>query len=347
MSRKEKCVSEKHAHDQTELIIAAEKASQQAAAYQTHLENTCYQELARCTSFDGIPKELESRANAELSALRSALADLDDARKRTADMADELNARLKDTSKAVNRRWYQLNPPANSAIDLQEQEQSHFTGRMNLYKLALVFFIGSFAGVIVELAWCLLRHGYLESRNGVVWGPFSPLYGIGAASLSLALYRFRNRGPWLSFLGGMIIGSIVEYACSWFQEAAYGSRSWDYSAMPFNLNGRICLLYSLFWGVLGVFWIKDIYPRMSKWILKLPDRGGRLVTWALTIFMAVNCLVSGIAVLRWSERVQGIPAGNAMEEFFDVRFPDERMRGIYANMDFDSVEINTEGESEP
>lgn len=101
------------------------------------------------------------------------------------------------------------------------------------------------------------------------------LYGVGAASLSIILYRFRNRGKWLSFLGGFVVGSVVEYVCSWLQEVLFGSRSWDYSRVPFNINGRICLLYSLFWGALGIFWIKDIYPFMAKWILKLPNRAGK------------------------------------------------------------------------
>lgn len=331
--------------DQT-LTTASQDMLRLVKAHQAQLHDSCYEELARCTRESGIPEELKTRSRRTLDELREASSNLDTAQKQTAAMADELHARLHDTDKAVNRRWYRLNPPANGNIDLQEEEKAHFTGHMNLYKLALVFIIGSFAGVMIELLWCLLRHGYIESRNGVVWGPFSPLYGLGAAALSLALYRYRNRGPWLSFLGGFVIGSVVEYACSWFQETAFGSRSWDYSNMPFNINGRICLLYSLFWGILGVFWIKDIYPRMSKWILKLPDRPGRLLTWALTIFMVVNCLVSGLAVLRWSERLQGHAADNAYEVFMDAHFPDERMSGIYANMDFGSSIQPTEGESE-
>ena len=336
--RQSVCYSDFEASAQQMLQYTEEKQGQLDSAY--------YQVLARCTSQSGIPGELRKCAADELTSLRRAANALDAAHKKTSDMADELHARMDDAEKAVDRRWYKLNPPANSTIDLEEQEKAHFSARMNLYKLALVFFIGSFAGVVVELIWCLLRHGYLESRSGVVWGPFNPLYGLGAAALSLALYRFRNRGRWLSFIGGFAIGTIVEYACSWFQEMAFGSRSWDYSSLPFNINGRVCLLYSLFWGALGVFWIKDIYPRMSKWILKLPNKPGKIITWALTIFMAVNCLVSGLAVLRWSERINGQTARNAYEEFMDVRFPDERMSAVYANMDFADANAGAEGETE-
>ena len=90
----------------------------------------------------------------------------------------------------------------------------------------------------------------------------------------------------------MIVGSVVEYICSWGQELVFGSRSWDYSQMPFNLNGRICLMYSILWGVLGILWIKNIYPRMAKWILKIPNRAGKIITWVLVIFMVFNSVMT-------------------------------------------------------
>ena len=163
-------------------------------------------------------------------------------------------------------------------------------------------------------------------------------------AVTVALYRFRNRGQWLSFLGGMAAGSIVEYVCSWGQEFFFGSRSWDYSNLPFNLNGRICLLYSVFWGVLGVLWIKNIYPRMAKVILRIPNRAGKILTWCLTAFLVFNAVMSFLAVDRWSQRVNDVPAPNAFWEFIDDRFPDERMEKIFANMHFgDYTELQKVG----
>ena len=153
-------------------------------------------------------------------------------------------------------------------------------------------------------------------------------------SLQFFLYRFRNRSSWFSFIGGMIVGSVVEYACSWGQEMLFGSVSWDYSNMPFNLNGRICLLYSVFWGFLGVLWMKNLYPRVAALILKLPNRGGKILTVALAIFMTFNGIMSLLAVDRWSERRAGEPAVSAVDTFFDEHFPNERMERVYANMDF-------------
>ncbi len=251
----------------------------------------------------------------------------------TADMNDELDARWNDVQKSRKKKIIP-GPPANGVIDLEEQRANHFAQGINLYKILLICFVGSFAGVVVELLWCLLKNGYLESRSGLVYGPFNLLYGAGAVALTLALYRYRNKGNWISFLGGMLVGSVLEYVCSFGQEMLLGSRSWDYSSMPFNINGRICLLYSVFWGFLGVLWVKNIYPRMAKVILKIPNKAGKIITWILTAFFIFNIVVTCLAVGRWSQRIDGSEPSNAFFAFIDERFPDERMERIFANMEF-------------
>ncbi|MDD5899647.1 MAG: hypothetical protein PUC73_01915 [Lachnospiraceae bacterium] len=275
-------------------------------------------------------EEVEQRAE----SLKRAAANTSKALAQICVVYDELNARCKDIKMQRRHRRFISAAPANTTIDLREKEAGHFAGGLNIYKLLLICFIGSFVGVVIELLWCLLRHGYLESRSGLVYGPFNLLYGAGAVALTVCLYRFRNKGAWISFLGGMIVGSVVEYLCSWGQELLFGSRSWDYSMVPFNINGRICLLYSFFWGILGVLWIKDLYPRMARLILKIPNASGKAITWALTVFFIVNALVSLAAVGRWSERVKGLEPSNAVEVFLDERFDNERMERIYANMEF-------------
>lgn len=285
------------------------------------------------------PKMLEDNysqeeTDAKVESLKRATANITRALAHTASISDELIARRNDIKNQNKKRKFISAAPANAAIDLSENRSEHFAKGLNIYKILLICFIGSFAGVIVEMLWCLITNGYIKSRSGLVYGPFNLLYGIGAAALSVCLYRFRNRGWWISFLGGFVIGSVVEYICSWGQELVFGSRSWDYSHLPFNINGRICLLYSIFWGILGVLWIKNIYPRMAKVILKIPNRIGKIITWALTIFFVFNACVSIVAIFRWSQRIEGIEATNSFYEFIDKRFPDERMEKIYANMVF-------------
>ncbi len=280
-------------------------------------------------------EELDQAVENEIHSLKRTTANLIRTYRQTAEMEDELSARFRDVKKSRKKKKLIPPTPANAVIDRAEQKLHHFASGINLYKLLLVCFTGSFVGVLIELVWCVIRWGHIESRSGLVYGPFNLLYGAGAVVLTVTLYRFRNRGSWVSFLGGMIAGSALEYICSWGQETLLGSRSWDYSDMAFNLNGRICLLYAVFWGFLGVFWIKNIYPRMAALILKLPNRAGKIITWALTAFFVVNIVVTGLSLYRWSARVQGKTPANAVESFIDQRFPDQRMERIFANMVFD------------
>ncbi len=313
------------------VVVSVEETAPQLQDYYVRLAQEAEQSEKPS---DALDQEIREK----IDVLKRTSGNLSEALQATNKLEDELSARFFDMRTSRDRKWYLPNPPANGSIDLEEQQRNHFARGINLYKLLLVCFVGSFAGVVVEMLWCLVRNGYIESRAGLVYGPFNLLYGAGAVVLTLALYRYRNRGYLLSFLGGMIVGSVVEYVCSWGQEALFGSRSWDYSNIPFNLNGRICLLYSVFWGVLGVLWIKDIYPRMAKWILKIPNKAGKIMTWCLTIFLVINAVVTCVAVARWSQRVQGDAPASSFWTFVDERFPDERMERIFANMEFGSTQ---------
>lgn len=280
-----------------------------------------------------LDEDLSVDAEQKSESMKRAAMNMRRASKNVSKIRDELNGRTADIRRQKKKNKL-FAAPSNASIDIAEEERDHFARGLNLYKILLLCFIGSFVGVVIETIWCLVTRGYIESRAGLVYGPFNLLYGMGVVTLTVCLYKFRNRGAWLSFLGGTLVGSVVEYICSWGQELVFGSRSWDYSAIPFNLNGRICLLYSIFWGILGVLWIKNLYPRVAKLILKIPNKAGKIITWAVTAFLIIDVIVSGISLMRWSQRNQGIEASNSFWEFIDERFPDERMEKVYANMEF-------------
>ena len=289
-----------------------------------------YDKLATAEDPTVYKKEVSQR----LKTLKRTSENLRKAYRGTVTVSDELYARWNDIIRSRKKKRIIPSPPANAEIDVAEKRLGHFAQGMNLYKILLICFIGSFFGVIIEMLYCLVTNGYIESRAGLVYGPFNLLYGFGAVALTVSLYKVRNHRAWLSFLGGFVIGSAVEYACSWVQEMAFGSRSWDYSGHAFNINGRICLLYSIFWGLLGVIWMKDIYPRMAKLILKIPDNWGKIATWVFLAFFVFNAVVTVIAVMRWAQRIDLIEPSNAFWRFIDSRFTNERMQRIFANMVF-------------
>ena len=209
----------------------------------------------------------------------------------------------------------------------------HFAHGLNFYKLFWVFFISCFLGVVLETVFVFLRTGHYMQRTGLVWGPFNLIYGFGAVLLTLCLHRLQGKNDRWIFAGGAVIGGAFEYFCSWLQETITGTVSWDYSDIPFNLNGRINLLYCFFWGILGLVWVKELYPRISGWIERhLPNAWGVAISWVLALFMVANSLVSGGAVLRMAQRYVGVPATSSWQQRMDQRFPDERLARIYPSM---------------
>lgn len=209
-----------------------------------------------------------------------------------------------------------------------------FAKGLNFYKLFWLFFIASFLGVVIETIWCLLTRGVIESRTGLILGPFNLVYGGGALCMTAGLYRLKNKPNRVILVGGFIIGSIFEYICSYFQEQFFGTISWDYSNLWFNLNGRVNLLYSLFWGLLAIAWIRYLFPKASDLIEKIPNHIGTHLTWILVAFMILNTSASAMALYRQSERHVDLPPSNRIEKFFDNYYPDEVLQKIYPNMVF-------------
>lgn len=207
-----------------------------------------------------------------------------------------------------------------------------FAYGINMCKLFLLFVAGSVIGCFLETCFALIVEGRFEIRVGLVYGPFIPIYGLGAVLLTLTLSRFyKASSPALFAISGAI-GATFEYFCSWVQEMVFGTISWDYSHMPFNIDGRTCLAYAFMWGALGVVWVRELYPLFSRLIEKIPHKVGYITTLVLVVFMVFNVFISSTAQLRAAERDEGVPATNAFEEYLDKRFDDEYLNLIYPNM---------------
>ena len=179
--------------------------------------------------------------------------------------------------------------------------------KTSIWSVFAYFIIYSFLGFIIETIFALLNYGVFESRQSFLYGPFCSIYGVGAVVIILSLrYKFFKNNYTL-FAGGFIVGSIVEYTVSFFGEMLLNVKWWDYSDRFLNINGRICFLYSIFWGLLGVYLMKGINPRIDKfinWIKgKLNLKFLRVVVSFLIIFLFVDCVISGYAINVYLTRV--------------------------------------------
>lgn len=206
-----------------------------------------------------------------------------------------------------------------------------FAQGCSFHKLVWLFFIGAFLGDITETIFCRVTAGVWMSRSSVIYGPFSIVWGIGVVVLTMMLHKYRDKDDRYLFIFGTVVGGAYEYACSVFTEMVFGTVFWDYSKIPFNLGGRINLLYCFFWGLASVLWIKNVYPFLSRWIEKIPKKAGTVISWIFLLFMTVNIVLSGMALGRYSDRYAGKPAENSVESFLDSRYPDERMERVYPN----------------
>lgn len=205
-----------------------------------------------------------------------------------------------------------------------------FAQGCSFYKIACLFFLGAFLGDITETIFCFVTMGKLMSRSSVVYGPFSIVWGLGCALLTVILYQYRERSDSFIFLFGTFLGGAYEYICSVFTELVFGTIFWDYSGIPFNLGGRINLLYCFFWGIAAVVWMKYLYPFLSAFIELIPIKAGKWFTWIMLAFMSFNIVVSSLALDRYNQRHSNDPGEkNAYTEFMDSHFPDERMERIY------------------
>lgn len=170
---------------------------------------------------------------------------------------------------------------------------------LSVWRILAYFIIYSVVGYIIETIFGIITKGVWESRQSFLYGPFCAIYGLGAAIMIMFLHKYSKNYTRL-FIGGFIVGSIVEYLVSWIGEMLLGVKWWDYSDMPLNINGRICVYFSIFWGFLALYLIASFNPRIDRlinWIKsKLSVKALKVLTTTVTILLLIDCIATGIAL---------------------------------------------------
>ena len=222
------------------------------------------------------------------------------------------------------------NKLSNNSSDVVKKE----TILEKTIKIFWIFLIGSIAGYVIEMIVGLVQNGHFVSRQGLVFGPFIQVYGVGLVTYYLVISNMKNKNYIKIFFVSMLLGGIVEYLFSFFQEKIFGTISWDYSNLLFNINGRTSLLHMLYWGIGGILFVKFIMPLIKKMDKYYENINFRYITLFLVIFISFDIIISGMVGIRQEERRNNIPAKGNMDLFFDKYYSDEKLNKIYSNAKF-------------
>lgn len=222
----------------------------------------------------------------------------------------------------------------------------------SFWQILEYFIVYSILGYVIETLYGLLTKGVVESRQSMLYGPFCCIYGLGAICL-LCIPKSAKKNNWTLFIAGFIIGSVVEYVVSWVGEVIFNIKWWDYSNFPLNINGRVCVYFSIFWGILTICLNKVINPTVDKALGKIPIKVLHVLTVIIMVFMAFDFIISSFALKMFETRliynynleVQGaedyyekyldIYQNNpGLKEFVDKVFSDEKMLKTFPNIKF-------------
>lgn len=199
------------------------------------------------------------------------------------------------------------------------------------FKIFIIFMIGSMIGYVVEMIVALVQNGHFVSRQGLLYGPFTPVYGIGILVYYVFFTFVKTRDKKWVFLFSMVIGGITEYLCSYVQEKVFGTVSWDYSQWLFNINGRTTLVHCTYWGFAGLLYVSFIEPLIPKIEEFIKSHKVKIMATSVAVFMIFNVTISSMAAIRQKERVENIPAQGNVDVFLDNMYPDEFMDTVFEN----------------
>ena len=203
------------------------------------------------------------------------------------------------------------------------------------YQYIIIFLVASVLGLILETVYMYALYGVVESRVGLVWGPFSPLYGFGAVLLTAVLWPLRNQPTWMIFVISAGIGGILEQIAGWGMETVMHAWSWSYLHFPDHITQWVAWRFLIMWGVLGLAWCKLIMPEMLFRIGEPTTRRQAVVAGLLTAFIALDVCITVMCFYRAGKRQEGIPPQNVFEEYIDRHFGDDFISDTFENINLD------------
>lgn len=209
-----------------------------------------------------------------------------------------------------NEEYEEINKEVNK--ECKNEKKSKSTKKkitifgISLWRILAYFIIYSVLGFVIETTFGLVTKGVIESRRSSIYLPVCCIYGIGAVVMILGLQHFK-KNKYTLFFGGFVIGSIIEYVISLIGEFIFHIKWWDYSDMAFNINGRICVAFSFFWGILAIYLMSHFNPKVDKMIDKLKTKFSSKILKSVVIvgilLIFIDFIISSFALKMFFTRL--------------------------------------------
>lgn len=200
-------------------------------------------------------------------------------------------------------------------------------------KIFIFFVLGCLFGTFYEEILWLISHGELTNRQGLIYGPFSPIYGVGVAIYVIILGKNNDKRNLLhTFVYSAIIGGVTEFMTSFIAEFCFGVQFWDYSNQFLNIAGRTTIPFIFAWGLMGTVLMKAIYPFISKWIEKIPYKVAMPIYIIVLTLLTIDIIITYSAFGRMAFRNQGKEPLTFVGEIYDKYYTNEFMNDKFPAM---------------
>ncbi len=227
--------------------------------------------------------------------------------------------------------------------ELRQEQEDGTLGRdasgkgyidLNFFNLFWIFVFVSVLGDGMETLfhYFVVVPGQWQDRAGLLFGPFSPIYGCGALLMTLLLNRLYKRNVLLIFFCSAIIGGAFEYFVSVWMQYTFGAVAWDYTGQWLSIGGRTCGWAMGAWGLLGVVWIKLLLPLLLRIVNLIPWNWRYAVTAIAAVLMLVDAVLTLESLDCWYERLVGDPVVTPIQHFYADYFDNEYMADRFQSM---------------
>ena len=174
----------------------------------------------------------------------------------------------------------------------------------NIYLAVWLFIIYAFLGWCSEVAFAAVNKGKFVNR-GFLNGPVCPIYGVGMLIVVLCLWNLRDR-PLLLFLGSALLTTALEFVTGFVLERFFHDKWWDYSDMPFNIKGYVCLKFTILWGLAASFIIGAIHRFIYMLIEKTPFVLGVILLAVFSAAFIADFIVTLTALVKLPKKLKAM-----------------------------------------